>query len=347
MVWNDRIFLSGATADQQVIYCYHGDTGELLWQFELPVEVGDQAFEVMEETSYAAPTVATDGLRVYGIFASGNLVAVDFQGQQVWRKNLGPPQNAYGHASSLCTHEQLVIVQYDQGTAKDESSKLIACDGATGDVAWEVTRAVPASWASPIVVRHAGRAMVISCTDPWVLANDAATGQELWRAECLSGEVGPSPVFADGVVYAANEACGMFAIRVDGEGDVTPTHVEWFTDIDVPDVCSPLVMPDQVLLLSHALLAGFKLGKSEDVQEPREPLWEEDLLEEVSSSPACAGELVYLFSESGKAWILKPTADGCQRVAEFEMGESVRSSPALLPGRLYIRGEQHLFCLGK
>ena len=60
------------------------------------------------------------------------------------------------------------------------------------------------------------------------------TVAELWRAECLGGEVGPSPVFADGVVYAANEASGMFAIRADGSGDVTESHIEWFTDIDVP-----------------------------------------------------------------------------------------------------------------
>jgi outer membrane protein assembly factor BamB len=347
VVWGDRVFLSGATAEQQALFCLHGDTGELLWQLDVPVEVGDEEYEVAEYTGHAAPSVATDGLRVYGIFATGNLVAADFQGRQVWRKNLGPPHNHYGHASSLCTHEQLVIVQYDQGSAKDELSKLMALDGATGEVAWEVTRPVPASWSSPIVIRHAGRSMVISCTDPWVLAHDAGTGEELWRAGCLSGEVGPSPVFADGVVYVANESCGMFAIRVDGSGDVTESHVEWFTDIDVPDVCSPLVLDDQILLLSHALLGSFALGKSDDVQEPREPVWEEDLVDEVSSSPGRVGDLVYLFAETGKVWILKPTAERCERVAEFEMGEAVRSSPAFLPGRLYIRGEQHLYCIGK
>ena len=77
-----------------------------------------------------------------------------------------------------------------------------------------------------------------------------------------------------------------------------------------------------------------------------QPLWEEDLLEEVSSSPSQVGNLVYLFSEEGKAWIIEPQADACKRVGEFEMGEPVRSSPAFQPGRIYIRGQEHLFCIG-
>ena len=189
--------------------------------------------------------------------------------------------------------------------------------------------------------------MVITCVEPWVIAYAADDGKELWRAECLSGEVGPSPVWRDGVVYAANEASGMFAIRADGEGDVTDTHVEWFTDIDVPDVCSPLITGKHVLLLSHAYLACFELGKSDDPEEAREPLWEEDLLEDVTSSPSLVGEFVYIFSQEGKAWILKPTAEACERIAELEMGEPVRSSPAFRPGRIYIRGKEHLFCIGK
>ena len=70
-------------------------------------------------------------------------------------------------------------------------------------------------------------------------------------------------------------------------------------------------------------------------------------LEEVSASPAMAGGLIYLFAEEGKVWMMKVGADGCERVAEMEMGEPVRSSPAFLPGRIYIRGEEHLFCIGK
>ncbi len=348
VVWKDRLFLSGATPQQQAVFCFDTKAGELLWQLDLPLELGDvKEFEVAEYTGYAAATMATDGVRAYAIFASGNLLATNFQGQLLWRKNLGVPKNTYGLASSLATYKDLVIIQFDQGTAKDDASKLLALHGATGDTAWEVTRPVPSSWASPIVVKQDDQSMVITCVEPWVIAYAAEDGKELWRAECLSGEVGPSPVFANGIVYAANEACGMFAIRADGQGDVTETHVEWFTDIDVPDVCSPVVTDKYLILQAHGLLASFELGKADDPEESREPLWEEELEEEVSSSPSRAGELLYLFAEEGKAWIMKPTAEACLRVAELDMGEKVRSSPAFQPGRIYIRGEEHLFCIGK
>ena len=103
-------------------------------------------------------------------------------------------------------------------------------------------------------------------------------------------------MFVDGVVYAANDASGLAAVRADGTGDVTKTHVQWTTDIDVPDVCSPLVTDKYVLLLAHGLLAGFdakpaEAGAGRTEVEEREPLWEEDLQEEVSSSPSQVGNL--------------------------------------------------------
>jgi hypothetical protein len=141
----------------------------------------------------------------------------------------------------------------------------------------------------------------------------------------------------------------MAAVRADGTGDVTQTHILWTTDIDVPDVCSPLVTDKYVLLTTHGVLACFDRAPGESAaqsDEPREPLWEEDLLEEVSSSPSQVGDLVYLFSEEGKAWIVEPQADACKRVGEFEMGEPVRTSPAFQPGRIFIRGQEHLICIG-
>jgi hypothetical protein len=200
-------------------------------------------------------------------------------------------------------------------------------------------------------VEHGGKWLVITCVNPWLIAYSAADGSEIWRAKVLGGEVGPSPVFANGVVYAANDTSGLAAVRADGTGDVTKTHVLWTTETDVPDVCSPLVTDKYLLLLTHGLLACFdanprpaETDAAED--EEREPLWEEDLLEEFSSSPSQVGNYVYLFSEEGKAWIVEPRRDACQRIGECDMGEPVRSSPAFLPGRIYIRGQEQLFCIG-
>jgi outer membrane protein assembly factor BamB len=350
VVWEQRVFLSGATETEQAVFCFDADSGSLDWRHDVPPTPPEtDELDVMDATGYAAPTTATDGLRVYAIFATGDVVAVSLDGQRQWHKYLGLPKNPYGHASSLATYEDLVIVQWDQGSAQAGLSRLIALRGATGEVAWEVPREVPASWASPIVVRHEGRWMVIVAVNPWLIAYSPTDGQELWRAKCLGGEVGPSPVFVDGVAYAANEMGGFAAVRADGSGDVTDTHVVWTTDIGVPDVCSPLVTDRFVLLISHGLLACFDREPADadpGDSEPREPLWEEDLLEEVSSSPSQVGDLIYLFSEEGKAWILRPGADACERLAELDMGEPVKASPAFQPGRMYVRGHDHLFCIG-
>ncbi len=352
IVWENRVLVSGATADEQAIFCFDANTGAVAWRYDLaPTKPESGELEVMESTTHAAPTMATDGVRAYALFATGDVAAVTLEGQEVWHKNLGTPKNAYGHASSLATYQDLLIVQMDQGHDKEDVSKLLALRGATGEVVWEVPRSFGSSWASPIVVEHAGKPLVITSVTPWLIAYSATDGAEVWRANVLGGEIGPSPVFVNGFVYAANDACGLSVVRADGTGDVTDTHVVWHTDVDAPDIVSPLVTDKFVLLLTHGLLAGFDAqlpaeGAAGGEVEEREPLWEEELQEEVSASPGLVGNLVYLFSETGKAWIVEPQADACKRVGEFEVGESVRSSPAFLPGRIYIRGEQHLICIG-
>jgi outer membrane protein assembly factor BamB len=352
IVWENRVMVCGATADEQAIFGFDANTGELAWRYDLtPTKPASGELEVMEATTHAAPTMATDGVRAYAIFASGDVAAVTLDGKEVWHKNLGTPKNAYGHASSLATYQDLLIVQMDQGHDKEEISKLLALRGATGEVVWEVPRNFGSSWASPIVVEHAGKSLVITCVTPWLIAYSAGDGAEVWRANVLGGEIGPSPVFVNGFVYAANDACGLSVVRADGTGDVTDTHVVWHTDIDAPDIVSPLVTDKCVLLLTHGLLAGFDVqlpaeGTGGGEVEEREPVWEEELQEEVSASPGLVGNLVYLFSETGKAWIVEPQAAACKRIGEFEMGEPVRSSPAFLPGRIYIRGEEHLICIG-
>lgn len=352
IVWENRVLVSGATAEEQAIFCFDANTGTLAWRYDLaPTKPESGELEVMESTTHAAPTMATDGVRAYAIFATGDVAAVTLEGQEVWHKNLGTPKNAYGHASSLAVYQDLLIVQMDQGHDKEEVSKLLALRGATGEVAWEVPRSYGSCWASPIVVEHAGKPLVITSVTPWLIAYSATDGAEAWRANVLGGEIGPSPVFVNGYVYAANDACGLSVVRADGTGDVTETHVVWHTDVDAPDIVSPLVTDKFVLLITHGLLAGFDAqlpaaGAAGGEVEEREPLWEEELQEEVSASPGLVGNLVYLFSETGKAWIVEPQAETCKRVGEFEVGEPVRSSPAFLPGRIYIRGEEHLICIG-
>jgi outer membrane protein assembly factor BamB len=343
VVWKDRVFLTGADEKRREVYCFDSASGKLLWQKQAPgtAESTAKVPEVMEATGFAAPTAATDGLRVFAIFANGDLAAYDFNGKLAWSKSLGIPENQYGHASSLATYKNMLIVQFDQGSRdKPPKSKLFAFDSATGKTIWQTDRPVHNSWPSPIVIRAAGRDQIITAADPWVIAYDANDGKEIWRANCLQQDVGPSPAYAAGKVYVANEAPALSAIRADGQGDVTATHIVWKGEENLPDVCSPLASDRFVFLLdSYGTLTCYDAEKGD-------LLWAEEFEEVCSSSPAMAGKHVYIFLKNGKSWIVEPSRDKCRRIAELELGDECVTSPAFQDGCFYIRGNKNLICIG-
>ncbi len=344
IIWQKRLFLSGATKERREVYCYDADSGTLLWQKDVTTKPLANAKPVKTNTGtgYAASTLVTDGERVFAMFATGDLTALDLSGNIVWTHSPGTPNNHYGHASSLAIYKNLVIAQVDQGRAKDKLSKLTAFNGATGEREWQVTRKVPCSWASPIVVDHPTRPLVITAADPWVIAYSPQTGDEIWRASCLDpAEIGPSPIYSDGLVFAGNEYATFSAIRANGTGDVSKTHIQWSADEGLPDVCSPLATGKFVLLLaSHGTLTCY------DKQKGGDPLWEEEFDTRFSSSPSLVGDRVYLFDDKGKTWVVQPTRERCKRIATASLGEKCVTSPAFQSGRLYIRGKVHLFCIG-
>ncbi|MHC4890555.1 MAG: outer membrane protein assembly factor BamB family protein, partial [Planctomycetota bacterium] len=167
IVWGDRVFLSGADANERQVYCFDTLSGKLLWYGNVPylAPAGAEPVEPGESTGFAAPTVVTDGRRVYAIFATGDVGCFDFSGKTVWARNLGLPDSSYGYASSLAMYRDLLLVQYDQGAAEDEKSKLIALNAFLGHTVWETKRPVPNSWTSPIVIEVGGQHQIITCGD--------------------------------------------------------------------------------------------------------------------------------------------------------------------------------------
>jgi outer membrane protein assembly factor BamB len=366
VVWADRLFLSGADKETCQVYCFNTADGKLLWTADVPgsPQSTTEPPEVMRDTGYAAPTGVTDGRRFYTMFANGDVAAFDFEGELVWQERLGMPENAYGHAASLAMYRNLVLVQFDQGGRKDNKSRLIALEGATGKTAWKAPRPVPNSWASPIVVHANGgakRDQLITAGDPFVISYNPADGAEWWRAKCLQADVGPSPVFRDGVVYVANEFPQLTAIKADGTSDVTESHILWTGEDGLPDACSPLASEKYLFLLaSYGILTCYD-------RESGEWLWELELDGHFYSSPSLVGDRVYLFAEVEKpeeemtaedeesedpvmicrAWIVEPGAEEGKIVAENRLEEGCVTSPAFQPGRFFIRGRKHLYCIGQ
>jgi len=364
VVWNDRVFISGADEKTRQVYCFNAPDGKLLWAADAPGTPQStlKPPEVLRDTGYAAPTGVTDGRRFYAMFANGDVAAFDFGGKLVWQQSLGIPENSYGHAASLAMVRNLVLIQFDQGGRNDGKSRLIALEGATGKTVWKVPRPVPNSWASPIVVRGDGdRDQIITAANPWVVAYNPADGAELWRAKCLQADVGPSPTFRDGVAYVANEFPQLTAIKADGSGDVTNTHVLWTGEDGLPDTSSPLASKRHLFLLaSYGILTCYD-------RERGEWLWEMEFEGHFCSSPSLVGDRVYLFAEVEKpeeeitpaeaesdepamicrAWIVQPGAEAGKTVGQGRLEEGCVTSPAFQPGRFFIRGRKHLYCIGQ
>jgi outer membrane protein assembly factor BamB len=341
VVWRERVFISGADSNQRRVFCYTAGSGAILWEGAVENVPGSppQPPTVPEQTGYAASTVATDGCRVYAIFANGDLAAFTLEGQPVWAKNLGTPKNPHGHASSLVTWDGRLLVQLDQGEAEQNRSRLFAFDGRTGRTMWERTRSVPASWATPIVIEAAGKPQVITLGVPWVIAYAAADGAELWRAEGLNNEVTPSAVFAGGLVLAVSPNEKLLAIRPDGQGDVTKTHIAWEAEDNIPDISSPVSDGQLAFTLSTpGMLTCFDAKDGKKV-------WEQDLAMECNASPSIAGNRLYLVSTKGVV-VVADAGRAFKELARSEMDENIYASSAFVGSKIYFRGVKHLFCVG-
>jgi outer membrane protein assembly factor BamB len=341
IVWGDRVFISGGTTNRREVFCYNASSGALLWQRAIENVPGSplKISEVAEDTGYAAPTMATDGRRVYAIFANGDLGALNFDGSVVWTKYLGPLKNPYGYAASLAVWGDNLLIQLDQGETRAAGSKLISLQGASGRVLWERSRPVPASWTTPIVIEAAGKTQIITLANPWVIAYALADGNELWRAQLLENEVVPSPVFASGFVFLLSPGARLMALRPNGTGDVTKTGVAWATEENVPDIASPVGNGELVFTVTSGGMAtcfGAHDGKK---------IWETNLDTEVQASPGLLGGRLIILGEYGALVTLQAGRE-LHEMGRTQLPDKFDASPAFANGHVFVRGVTNLYCLG-
>ncbi|MEI7908461.1 MAG: PQQ-binding-like beta-propeller repeat protein [Verrucomicrobiota bacterium] len=342
VVWGNRVFLTGATAKRREIYCFDATSGAQLWKepVSLPGADTGEPLEVDEGTGFAASTAATDGRRVFAIFANGDVTGFSAEGKRLWARNLGAPENTYGHATSLTLWHNRVIVVFDQATAKDAKSKIMALDANTGDTVWSTPRQVANSWVSPIIIQHQGREQIITSADPLVIAYDPATGKELWQAKCMRGDVATSPAYANDLVYVACDQTCLAAIKPDGSGDVTASKIAWQQEeTGLPDICSLLCDGPRVYTLVFGKFHACDALTGEH-------LWEFDTKAAFQASPSLINGHIHLLTAKGVMIRGEATKDGFKEISRSELGEATGASPAFAPGRIYLRGKKHLFCIG-
>ena len=372
VVWGDRIFLTtavegdvvpgakpvkhvidgqefahpdGVGADKKQtlkVLALDAKDGRILW--EKTAWEGAPYDTRHKRGSFASPTPIVDGKRVYAYFGSEGLYAYDFKGKLEWSwKTGGIATLGVGVGTSPVLYESLVIVLCDEDNG--EKSFVVALDRASGKEVWRVKRDVELSWATPILVKSGGRQELVTAGNKAVIAYDPATGRELWRMKGLESNAVPSPVAGDGVVVVSTGYPAKLAVAVQpgGSGDVTEAgRVLWRYDKGTAYVPSPILVGGLVYLVTDKGLVSCLDAKTGKVhyEGGRPPVGASYM----ASPIAVAGHLL-LPSMDGDTVVLKqgPTHEV---VRSNPLGEPIAASIAVAAGRMYIRGEHHLFAIG-
>lgn len=325
-----NIFFSGADYEARELYCYDLFTGEQRWKLAATGIPGSPSSmpTVNEDTGLAASTVATNGKQVCAIFATGDVICADMDGNRLWAKNIGVPDNHYGFASSLLIYGNLLIIQYDN----DSAGKLLALNIANGNQVWVKNRTEKATWSSPSIAYVDNKAQLVVMGNPAVTAFNPANGEQIWKVDCMNGEVGASPCSANGIVFAASEYAKIVAINgTDG------TQL-WEANDYLPEVSSPIATKDYLYVAtSYGVLAAYNAQTGELVAEY-------DAGAQFYSSPMLVEGKIYLFDTDGKMYIF--SNDGkLTLISQFATGEKTFATPAFTDGRVVVRTNNSLYCV--
>ena len=330
IVNGDKVFFTGADQNNRILFCYGLSDGKSLWQLKAENIPGSPASapKTTDDTGLAAPTVASNGKQVCAIFGTGDLICADMNGQKLWAKNIGVPDNHYGYASSLLTYKNLLLVQYDNSN----ESKVIALDMATGDEKWSTPREEKITWSSPVLAKVGAKQQLVLMGNPAMAAYDPDNGKQLWRVEYLSGEVGASACSANGIVYGASEYASLTAINgADGS-------VLWNASDYLPEVASPVATASNVYVAtSYGIVVSYD-AKTGELKK------EQEFDGEFYSSPIIAEGKIYLFSTDGIMHIF--SADNEFNLLDsFETGEKVFATPAFINDKIVVRTEESIYCV--
>ena len=324
-----NIFFSGADDTARELYCYDLFTGEQRWKLAATGIAGSPSTmpRVNEDTGLAASTVATNGKQVCAIFATGDVICADMDGNKLWAKNIGVPDNHYGFASSLLIYGNLLIIQYDN----DSAGKLLALSLSNGNQVWVKNRTEKATWSSPSLAYVDNKAQLIVMGNPAVSAYNPANGEQIWKLDCMSGEVGASAGSSNGIIYAASEYAKLVAINgTDG------TQL-WEANDYLPEVSSPVATKDYVYVAtSYGVLAAYSAETGELVAEY-------DAGAQFYSSPMIVEGKIYLFDTDGKMYIFSNNGK-LTLISQFATGEKTFATPAFTDGRVIVRTNNSLYC---
>jgi len=354
IVWEDRVFTVSCLPEkkERALLCLDRKTGEVRWQVSV---LAARLENIHRLNSRASSTPATDGKRVYVTFLEpdgsqklfkpgryitpGKIVcaAYDLEGKLLWRVRPGEFSSIHGFCSPPVPYEDKILINGDH----DGESYLVALSKKDGGIVWKVPRENHTrSYSTPIVRKIDGREQMILAGNQCVASYDPDTGDRHWIID------GPTEQFVASVVYNGEYVfmtCGypdrhMLAIRPDGEGNVTDSHIVWRTTESASYVPSPIAAGPYFLVVSDRGIA------SQFDAQTGERLWRERLGRGYSASLVSAGGLVYFTADDGVTKVVRPGPE-FEVVAENDIREQVSASPAISHGQFFLRGYEHLYCI--
>ncbi|QDV21883.1 outer membrane protein assembly factor BamB family protein [Aureliella helgolandensis] len=324
------------------VLCFDRETGSLQWERTAITATPHQDTHVTN--SFASASPCTDGERVYASFGSQGLFCYSTTGNLVWKRtDFGPMRTrlSFGEGSSPTLEGNLLLHPWDH----EGQSYLYAIDKLTGETVWRTARDEPTAWSTPLVVDHQGRKQVVLNGQNFVRSYDLKTGQELWRCAGQTERPVSSAVFDGEHVIVGSGYRGAFvgAFKPDGHGDIGGTDkVAWTIERDAPDIGSPMLSEDRLYFYKgkSGLLScvDAKTGKFHYSAE-RLPG-----LVSTYASPVAADGRVYLTDRSGVIVVIEDSPK-LKILATSSMRETVDTTLAPVDDQIFIRGENHLFCI--
>jgi outer membrane protein assembly factor BamB len=291
------------------------------------------------KNSHASPTPIIDGDRVYVHFGALGTAALTTAGEIVWKTRL-PYESQHGNGGSPALHGDLLIISCDGS----DTAFVIALDKKTGKTRWKTDRRYPAdqAYSTPLVIRVGDRDQVVSVGAYRAAAYDLQTGKEVWRVRYDDGFSNvPRPVAGHGLVYIATgfQQPSLLAVRPDGMGDITRTHVAWSLQRGAPLTPSPLIVGDELYIVSDIGIASCVDAKT------GQPHWQQRLGGNYSASPVFADGRIYFQSEEGLTTTIAP-GKAFRKLSTSQLDGAMLASMAVSGGSIFIRTDSHLYRIG-
>jgi outer membrane protein assembly factor BamB len=352
IVWGDRVFLNVADGPRLLLWCIDRANGTVLWK--RPLDGGNRQ---IRKQNMSSPSPVTDGSHVWVMTGTGVLKAFDFAGNERWTRDIqhdfGLFGQLYGYGSSPLLFEDSLYVQVLHGSHTAEPSYLLRINKSDGKTVWRVERPTPArqestdAYTTPTLVRDGSRNEIVVSGADIVTGHDPADGREVWRAEGLNPtrdgifRIIASPVVHDGIVYAPSRERPLLALKADGRGDVSTSHVAW-RFMSGPDVPTPVTDGTYLYVINDRGIMWCLDAKTGAPRYERQRLRPSTY----TGSPVLADGKIYITNEDGLTSVVQ-AGPKFTVLAENDFGEYTLSSPAVSDGQIFIRTDKFLYAIGQ